>query len=53
MAAFDVLPVDLDTIDRRIKIAKGKAVHVTEQASQPRPRRRGQIKPKNIGYDEW
>ncbi len=53
LAAFKVLPVDLDIIDRRIKMARGKAIPSNTQPSPARPRRRGQIKPKNIGYDEW
>ncbi len=53
LAAYKVLPVDLDAVDRRLQRARGKAV---SSEAQPRPqqlRRRGPIKPKDTGYDEW
>ena len=53
LAAFQTLPVNLDAIDRRIKMAQGKAVPQEETPPKPpRPRRRT-YKPKDIGYDEW
>ena len=52
LAAFTVLPVDLDAIDRRLKIARGKRPEVEAQPST-KPRRQGPIKHKDSGYDEW
>lgn len=50
LAAFKVLPVDLDAVDRRLKIARGKRPSTEEP---PRPsKRQGPIKPKDAGYDE-
>lgn len=52
LAAFKALPVNLDALDRRLKAARGK--HPTaEEPPRQTPRRRGQIKPKETGYDEW
>lgn len=52
LAAFKVLPVDLDAIDRRLKIARGKRPEVEAQPTA-KPRRQGPIKHKDSGYDEW
>lgn len=52
LAAFKVLPVDLDAIDRRLKIARGKRPEVETQPTA-KPRRQGPIKHKDSGYDEW
>ena len=52
LAAFKVLPVNLDAVDRRLKVARGKRP-TTEEAPRQAPRRRGPIKPKDTGYDEW
>ncbi len=53
LAAFETLPVNLDAIDRRIKIAQGKAVPSDERPKQQPPKRRGPVKPKDTGYDDW
>ena len=52
LAAFKVLPVDLDALDRRLKIARGKCPTAGEVPRQV-PKRRGPIKPKDTGYDDW
>ena len=54
IAAFRALPVDLDTIDRKIKMARGKAVNGTAPAPKPAHRPRT-IQPKNNenSLDEW
>ena len=52
LAAFKVLPVDLDAVDRRLKVARGKRP-TTEEAPRQAPRRRGPVKPKDTGYDDW
>ena len=52
LAAFKVLPVDLDALDRRLKIARGKRPSVDEAPRQA-PKRRGPVKPKDTGYDDW
>lgn len=52
LAAFKVLPVDLDAVDRRLKVARGKRP-TTEEAPRQAPRRRGSVKPKDTGYDDW
>ena len=52
LAAFKVLPVDLDAVDRRLKVARGKRP-TTEEAPRPTPKRRGPVKPKDTGYDDW
>lgn len=52
LAAFKVLPVDLDAVDRRLKVARGKR-STTEEAPRPAPKRRGPVKPKDTGYDDW
>ena len=52
LAAFKVLPVDLDALDRRLKIARGKRPSV-EEAPRQVPKRRGPVKPKDTGYDDW
>ena len=55
MAAFRVLPVNLDAKDRQLKKARGKAVDAPVAAAPPPPR----PKPKKRGdalsryYDEW
>ena len=55
MAAFRVLPVNLDAKDRQLKKARGKAVDAPGAAAPPPPR----PKPKKRGdalsryYDEW
>lgn len=55
LAAFRVLPVELDTIDRRIKTARGKNIHMDmqDQARKAQPRRSGVIRPRNMGTEEW
>ena len=53
LAAFKVLPVDLDAVDRRLQRARGKAVSSEAQPRPQQPRQRGPIKPKDTGYDEW
>lgn len=53
LAAFHVLPVDLDAIDRRLKIARGKRSEGEMQSRQQPSRRRGRIKPRDVDYDEW
>lgn len=52
LAAFKVLPVDLDAVDRRLKVARGKRPSTEEAPRQP-PKRRGPVKPKDTGYDDW
>lgn len=52
LAAFKVLPVDLDAVDRRLKVARGKRPSTEEAPSAP-PKRRGPVKPKDTGYDDW
>lgn len=52
LAAFKVLPVDLDALNRRLKIARGKRPSVDEAPRQA-PKRRGPVKPKDTGYDDW
>ena len=52
LAAFKVLPVDLDALDRRLKIVRGKRPD-TEAAPKVTPKRRGTVKPKDSEYDEW
>lgn len=52
LAAFKVLPVDLDAVDRRLKVARGKRPSTEEATRQP-PKRRGPVKPKDTGYDDW
>lgn len=54
IAAFRALPVDLDTIDRKIKMARGKAVNGVAPAPKPTHRPRT-IQPKNNenSLDEW
>lgn len=52
LAAFKVLPVDLDAVDRRLKVARGKR-STTEEAPRPAPKRRGPVNPKDTGYDDW
>ncbi len=52
LAAFKVLPVDLDAVDRRLKVARGKRP-TTEEPPRPAPKRRGPVKPKDTGYDDW
>ena len=52
LAAYKVLPVDLDAVDRRLQRARGKAISSEAQPRPQQPRRRGPIKPKD-GYDEW
>ena len=52
LAAFKVLPVDLDALDRKLKIARGKRPSVDEAPRQA-PKRRGPVKPKDTGYDDW
>ena len=52
LAAFKVLPVDLDAVDRRLKVARGKRP-TTEEAPRQVPKRRGPVKPKDTGYDDW
>lgn len=52
LAAFKVLPVDLDAVDRRLKVAQGKRP-TTEGAPRQAPKRRGPIKPKDSGFDDW
>lgn len=53
LAAFKVLPVDLDAIDRRLQRARGKAISSEAQPRPQQPSRRGPIKPKDAGYDDW
>ena len=53
LAAFKTLPVNLDAVDRRIKMAQGKGVPSEAQPRPQQPRRRGAIKPKDAGHDEW
>lgn len=53
LAAYKVLPVDLDAVDRRLQRARGKAISSEAQPRPQQPRRRGPIKPKDTGYDEW
>lgn len=52
LAAFKVAPVDLDAVDRRLKIARGKRP-ADEPSPRQIPRRRGPIQPKDAGNDEW
>lgn len=52
LAAFKVLPVDLDAVDRRLKVVRGKRP-TTEEAPRQAPKRRGPVKPKDTGYDDW
>lgn len=52
LAAFKVLPVDLDAVDRRLKVARGKRP-TTEDAPRQAHKRRGPVKPKDTGYDDW
>lgn len=52
LAAFEVLPVDLDAVDRRLKVARGKHSS-TEEPPRQMPKRRGPVKPKDTGYDDW
>ena len=52
LAAFKVLPVDLDAVDRRLKVARGKRP-TTEEPPRQAPKRRGPVKPKDTGYDDW
>ncbi len=52
LAAFKVLPVDLDAVDRRLKVARGKRP-TTEEAPRQAPKRRGPVKPRDTGYDDW
>ena len=52
LAAFKVLPVDLDALDRRLKIARGKCP-TAEKVPRQAPKRRGPVKPKDTGYDDW
>ena len=53
LAAYKVLPVDLDAVDRRLQRARGKAISSEAHPRPQQPRRRGPIKPKDTGYDEW
>ena len=53
LAAFKVLPVDLDAVDRRLKTARGKRPSPEGTPGPQQPRQRGPIKPKDTGYDEW
>lgn len=52
LAAFEVLPVELDAVDRRLKAARGKRPSA-EEVPRPAPKRRGPVQPKDTGYDEW
>lgn len=52
LAAFKVLPVDLDAVERRLKVARGKRP-TTEETPRQAPKRRGPVKPKDTGYDDW
>lgn len=53
LAAFKVLPVDLDAVDRQLQRVRGKAISSEAQPRPQQPRQRGPIKPKDTGYDEW
>ena len=53
LAAFKALPVELDAVDQRLKQARGKRPPSEGQAPAQQPRRRGPIKPKDTGYDDW
>lgn len=53
LAAFKTLPVDLDAIDRRIKTAQGKRPPSDAQSKPQKIRRRGTVKPRDAGYDDW
>lgn len=53
LAAFKVAPVDLDAVDRRLKAAQGKHSSSTDEPPRQPPKRRGPVKPKDIGYDDW
>ena len=53
LAAFKALPVELDAVDRRLKQARGKRPSSEGQAPAQQSRRRGPIKPKDTGYDDW
>lgn len=52
LAAFKVLPVDLDAVDRKLKLARGRYIS-TEDSPRPAPKHRGAIRPKGGGFDEW
>ena len=54
LAAFETLTVDLDAIDRRLQIARGKAINGTGPA--PKAKQRSRVKRSGgVGgrYDEW
>lgn len=53
LAAFKALPVELDALDQRLKQARGKRLPSEGQPQTQQPRRRGPIRPKDVGYDEW
>lgn len=56
MAAFKVLPTNLDEIDRKIKAARGRQqVSVAQTSSMPRPapRKKKKSSQANKYYDEW
>ncbi len=53
LAAFKALPVELDAVDRRLKQARGKRPPSEGQVPAQQTRRRGPIKPKDTGYDDW
>lgn len=56
MAAFKVLPVNLDAIDRKIKAARGRQqANATQTAAAPRrvPKKKKRSSPANKYYDEW
>lgn len=54
IAAFRALPVDLDVIDRKIKMARGKAVNGAAPAPKPPHRPRTiQLKNNENSLDEW
>lgn len=52
LAGFQVLPVDLDAVDRRLKTARGK-VPPAGEASRPAPKRRKAVQPGAGKLDEW
>jgi phage terminase large subunit GpA-like protein len=54
LAAFKVLPVDLDAIDRRLKAAQGKGVSaLIAQPKRPAPKRNSGVKKSSKYFNDW
>jgi phage terminase large subunit GpA-like protein len=58
LAAFKALPVDLDAIEKRLKVAKKETLHSPAASSLPTPppkaaRKRSKGGSANKHYDEW